>query len=81
MGLENVVYANVTKMRYDSLLSLHLSSPLLMVSTQIPLAWNVKPTNKDTITNWKEKDEDVWIIQDDTEGTVRSLFLFRPFHN
>lgn len=40
---------------------------------KIPQAWNdVKPTNKESILSWKEKDEDVWIIQDDTEGNFRS---------
>lgn len=39
---------------------------------KIPQAWNdVKPTNKESILSWKEKDEDVWIIQDDTEGNFR----------
>lgn len=38
---------------------------------EIPQAWDVKPTNEGTIRMpWKEKDEDVWIIQDDTEDTV-----------
>ena len=44
------------------------------IAMQIPTAWNVKPTNKDSIVNWKEKDDDVWIIQDDTAGTA-PLFL------
>jgi len=40
---------------------------------EIPEPWRqgkVEPTEKDSILNWKEKDEDVWIIQDDTEDTV-----------
>lgn len=37
---------------------------------EIPQAWNVNPTNKDTIVSWKEKDEDVWIFQDDTDETL-----------
>lgn len=36
---------------------------------EIPQAWDVKPTNEIRMP-WKEKDEDVWIIQDDTKDTV-----------
>jgi hypothetical protein len=38
---------------------------------EIPRVWNdVSPTQKESITNWQERDEDVWIIQDDTEDTM-----------
>jgi len=39
---------------------------------EIPEPWRqgkVEPTHKETIHNWQEKDEDVWIIQDDTDDT------------
>lgn len=45
---------------------------------EIPQAWNVKPTNKDSIVNWKDKDEDIWILQDDTEDTLYVNLLSNP---
>jgi ERO1-like protein alpha len=39
---------------------------------EIPEPWRqgkVEPTHKEAIHNWHEEDEDVWIIQDDTEDT------------
>jgi len=48
---------------------------------EIPEPWRqgkVEPTRSDMIHNWQEKDEDVWIIQDDTEDTLYVNLQLNP---